>query len=255
MKPRILVIEDDRTMLDAIQLSLADQGYRVIEAHDGNEGLALALSQQPDLVVLDVMLPGLSGFELCRELRRLHFAPPILMLTGLNQVDDRVKGLNAGADDYLPKPFSLREFYARVQALLRRSERDRQHSLVLELGDVCVDLAHHTATRGGRPLSLTKTEYSLLNLLCQHAGEVVSRQTILDVVWGYTRFPSTRTVDTHIWRLRKKLGDGGDQPRWIQHVHGRGYSLTPDGLNSPDSDGAAPMNEVRDPEHKNVTGS
>ncbi len=238
MKPRILVIEDDRNMLDAIQLSLADQGYRVIEARDGNEGLALALSQKPDLLVLDVVLPDLSGFEICAELRRLHFAAPILMLTGLNQVDDRVKGLNAGADDYLPKPFSLKEFYARIQALLRRTERERQHSQVLTLGDVVVDLAHRSATRDGRALDLTKTEYALLDLLGQHPGEVVSRQTILDVVWGYTRFPSTRTVDTHIWRLRKKLGDGGEQPRWIRHVHGRGYCLTPDGA-GPRSDGAA----------------
>lgn len=230
MKPRILVIEDDRTMLSAIELSLKEQGYRVIEARDGNEGLTLALAQKPDLVVLDVLMPGLSGFELCRELRRLNFASPILMLTGLHHVDDRVKGLNAGADDYLPKPFSLRELYARVHALLRRNERDRQQRLVLAFDDLRVDLAHRTAVRHGQPVSLTKTEYALLDLLGQHAGEVVSRQTILDVVWGYTRFPSTRTVDTHVWRLRKKLGDGGDHPRWIQHVHGQGYLLKLDDL-------------------------
>jgi len=234
MKPRILVIDDDRTMMEAIHLSLAEQGYRIIEAYDGAEGLSLALTQKPDLVVLDVVLPGLSGLELCRELRRLNFPAPILMLTGLAQVDDRVKGLNAGADDYLPKPFSLREFYARVQALLRRSERDHQHTLVLSLGDVRVDLAQRTATKNGKPLSLTKTELALLDLLGQRAGQVVSRQTILDVVWGYARFPSTRTVDTHIWRLRKKLDDGGEQPRWIQHVHGQGYCLKTDGHDAPD---------------------
>lgn len=227
MKPRILVIEDDRTMLSAVGLSLQEQGYRVLEAHDGNEGLALALAQKPDLVVLDVIMPGLSGFELCRELRRLNFTSPILMLTGLHQVDDRVKGFDAGADDYLPKPFSLRELYARVHALLRRNARERQQRIVLELDGLRIDPAHHTASRNGRPLSLTKTEYALLDLLGQHAGEVVSRQTILDVVWGYTRFPSTRTVDTYIWRLRKKLGDGGEHPRWIHPVHGQGYSLSP----------------------------
>lgn len=228
MKPRVLVIEDDPAMLDAVQLSLADQGYRVIEAHDGSQGLALALSEKPDLVVLDVMLPKLTGIEVCRELRRLHFPSPILMLTGLNQVDDRVTGLNAGADDYLPKPFSLREFYARIEALLRRADRVRQHSLVLDRDGVRIDLAHRTAARDGTSLNLTKTEFALLDLLAQHAGEVVSRQTILDVVWGYTRFPSTRTVDTHIWRLRKKLGDGGETPRWIQPVHGQGYCLIPE---------------------------
>lgn len=225
MMPRILIIEDDRTVLDAIGLSLTKAGYRVMQARDGNDGLELALSQKPDLVILDIMLPGLTGFEVCSELRRLQFAPPILMLTGLHQVNDRVKGLNAGADDYLPKPFSLQELYARVHALLRRWKRDEQQQLVLAFGEMRVDLETKTATRAGQEIKLTKTEFSLLELLGRHVGEVVSRATILDVVWGYTRFPSTRTVDTHIWRLRKKIGDDGEKPRWIHHLHGQGYYL------------------------------
>ena len=225
MMQRILVVEDDRLMIEAVQLCLSQYGYRIIQAHNGEDGLHLALSQKPDLVLLDLGLPKLSGLEVCRELRRLNFSSPILMLTARHLVEERVTGLNAGADDYLPKPFDLQDLLARIQALLRRTVHHRRERLVLEIGDVRIDLEKKTATRAGQPLALTRTEFSLLELLGRKAGEIVTRETILDAVWGYARFPTTRTIDTHIWRLRKKIGDDAENPCWLKHLHGRGYSL------------------------------
>jgi DNA-binding response OmpR family regulator len=222
---RILIVDDDRELLFVVRVALEREGYRVIEALEGRTGLELALEEHPDLVVLDIDMPVLNGIEVCRELRRVHFAAPILMLTGRSLLDDKITGLNSGADDYLAKPFESREFLARVQALLRRHERARQQTLVLDLGPVRIDFGEKTVRLHGQPVSLSKTEYALLELLAQNLGQPVSRTTILDVVWGYTRFPTTRTIDTHIWRLRKKLGDDGEQPRWITRVHGRGYCL------------------------------
>ena len=224
--PRVLVVDDDQAIVGVLSVCLKLNGYRVLEAGDGEAALNRALAERPDLVVLDLDLPKLDGLRVCNELRRLHFNAPILMLTGKARVQDRVLGLNAGADDYLPKPFDAQEFLARVNALLRRRERDRRQVLVLTFGDVRVDLARKTATKNDQPLLLTKTEYALLGLLAQNLGSPVSRETILDSVWGYARFPSTRTVDTHIWRLRKKLGDDGEQPRWLKGIPGQGYALT-----------------------------
>ncbi len=225
--PRILIVEDDKQVSSMLSLCLQREGYRVIEAHDGAIGLELALSERPDLLVLDLELPKLGGLEICRELRRLKFGSPILMLTGRDVVDDRVAGLDAGADDYLAKPFVPRELVARLRALLRRNERNTAITQVLQWGLVRVDLAQRKATHDNEPLPLTKTEYALLELLVSSRGAVVSRDTILDVVWGYTRFPTTRTVDTHIWRLRKKLGDVTEPYNWIAGVTGVGYRLGP----------------------------
>jgi DNA-binding response OmpR family regulator len=222
---RILLVEDDARFIEIVSLFLERKGYRVIKAADGKVGLDLALRERPDLVVLDVELPTLTGFEICAELRRLHFESPILMLTSKAQIDDRVQGLEAGADDYLPKPFEEREFLARIRALLRRKRRTELQTLALKFGPVHVDLARKVATRDGKPLALTKTEFAILELLAKNAGQPVSRETLLDVVWGYARFPSTRTVDTHVWRLRKKIGDDGETPRWIKGVKGHGYTL------------------------------
>lgn len=231
---RILVIDDDTELLFVVRVALERQGYRVMEATDGKRGLDLALGERPDLLVLDIDMPGLNGLELCQALRRLHFEGPILMLTGRALLDDKVTGLNAGADDYLPKPFEPREFLARVQALLRRHQRVQHRPKLITLGDVHIDLEQRSATRAGRPLAFTKTEYAILELLAKTPGRPVSRETLLDIVWGYTRFPNTRTVDTHIWRLRKKIGDEGEEPRWIQRVHGEGYRLV-DGVKNASS--------------------
>jgi DNA-binding response OmpR family regulator len=225
VRPRILLVEDERALRTLITRCLEQAGFRVVQARDGDEGLEFAMGEAPDLVLLDVMLPGRSGIEVCRELRRLHFLPPILILTARSTVEDRVTGLEAGADDYLAKPFDDRELLARVAALLRRRERLEEAPKLLELGDVRVDFQERTATVAGAPVALTKTEFALLELLAKNPGRPVSRKTILDVVWSYARTPDTRTVDTHIWRLRKKLGDRGITPRVIRHIAGQGYAL------------------------------
>lgn len=229
LQPRILVVEDDRALNLTIEICLKRNGYRVMLASDGEMGFELARTELPDLIVLDVMLPRANGVEVCQRLRQIHFEAPILMLTGKIELDDRVNGLNAGADDYLAKPFEPKELLARINALLRRRQRMDARHTVIEFGDVRVDIANKSATRGGVPLALTKTEYALLELFARNPGKPVSRENMLDVVWGYTRFPTTRTIDTHIWRLRKKLGDDGDAPRWIKPVHGQGYCLVLDG--------------------------
>jgi DNA-binding response OmpR family regulator len=225
LDPRILLVEDDPTISQITAIYLRRHGFRPLLATDGEAGLQIALNEQPDLVVLDVALPKMDGLRVCHRLRELHFKSPILMLTGRADVEDRVIGLNAGADDYLPKPFDASELLARLQALLRRSRRMEAPPAILELGDTRIDLANRTAQRGGQPLALTKTEYAVLELLAREPGRPVSRQTMLDAVWGYTRATPSRTMDTHIWRLRKKIGDEGEAPRWIQPVHGSGYRL------------------------------
>lgn len=231
--PRVLAVDDDAAMRRLVKTCLEKDSYRVLEASDGERGLQIALEERPDLVILDLVMPGLTGLEVCSELRRLHFASPILMLTGQREVEHRVTGLGSGADDYLPKPFDVRELLARVKALLRRQRRSEQRPCTLKLGDVQVDLEKRLATRGARQMKLTKTEFALLELLANNAGKSVSREQILDSVWGYTYFPTTRTVDTHIYRLRKKLGDDAEQPKWIQRIQGEGYSLSESALRPP----------------------
>lgn len=223
---RILVTEDDPRIRAGIRLSLESAGYRVLEASDGAQGLKLVHEEKPSLVILDVMMPELDGISTVAEIRRLGIGTPILMLTTQMEVNDRVRGLDAGADDYLGKPFDKRELLARVHALLRREQREKNSRVVLRFDDVEVNLESKTAARASAPLSLTRTEFALLELLAKHLGSPVSRDLMLDSVWGYTYFPSTRTVDTHIWRLRKKIGDSGETPRWIKKVHGEGYVLT-----------------------------
>lgn len=222
---RILVVEDEPGMLATVKLCLSGAGYRVLEAADGARGVQMAIEEKPDLILLDVNLPKVNGFDACAELRRQNFDRPILMLTTRTEIPDRVKGLSAGADDYLAKPFDGRELVARIHALLRRFQRDQPVPRTLQLGDITIDLAQQTATRAGEPLRLTQTEYGLLALLAETPGKPVSREQMLAGIWGYTYLPNTRTVDTHIWRLRKKLGDDGEDPRWIKNAAGKGYLL------------------------------
>jgi len=222
---RILIIEDERPMRLALEDCLRSEDYRVITADDGAAGLAKALAEKPDLILLDVMLPKLDGFALCAELRRLGHAVPVLMLTAKGQVEDRVTGLDAGADDYLVKPFSTDELLARVRALLRRAQRHSRSVRHLQFGDTVIDLAKQTARRRHKQLHLTAKEYAILRLLAEAEGEPVSRERFLDVVWGYAAFPTTRTVDNHIASLRAKLEPNPEQPRWLKTVHGVGYRL------------------------------
>ncbi|MBI4325103.1 MAG: response regulator transcription factor [Chloroflexi bacterium] len=222
---RILVVEDELPMRTALRDCLERQGYRVLTAGDGASGLEKALQEKPDLILLDIMMPRLDGFAVCAELRRLAQAVPILILTAKGKVEDRVTGLDVGADDFLVKPFSRDELLARVRALLRRVQRQTQALKTVALGDVKIDFVRQRAWRKEEPLYLTAKEFAMLRLLLETPGEPVSRDRFLDVVWGYTAFPTTRTVDKHIASLRSKIEEDLDQPRWIQTVHAVGYRL------------------------------
>lgn len=222
---RILIVEDELPMRTALSDCLEAEDYRVITAADGEEGLRRAIDEHPDLVLLDIMMPQLDGFAVCAELRKRSFAAPILMLTAKGQVDDRVKGLDSGADDYLIKPFSTEELLARVRALLRRFQKQSAIPSVVNLGEVRINFARQEAVQKGKPLHLTAKEFAMLRLMLETPGEPVSRERFLDAVWGYGAFPTTRTVDTHIASLRAKLGDDRENPRWIKTVHGIGYRM------------------------------
>jgi DNA-binding response OmpR family regulator len=222
---RILIIEDELPMRTALQDVLIGEGYRVLTAADGQSGLERILAEKPDLVLLDLMMPRLDGYEVCTEVRRLSILVPILMLTAKGQIEDRVLGLDVGADDYLVKPFSTEELLARVRALLRRLQRQTHAPARLKLGDVEIDLARQTAMRGRKQLHLTAKEFAMLRLMAETPGQPVSRERFLDAVWGYTAFPTTRTVDNHTASLRSKIEKNPDEPRYIKTVHGLGYKL------------------------------
>ncbi len=222
---RVLIIEDELPMRTALKDCLEAEGHRVLTAADGEAGLKRAFEEKPDLVLLDIMMPRLDGYAVCEELRRMEHPAAILMLTAKGQVDDRVTGLDAGADDYLVKPFSTEELLARVRALLRRTRRQTASATALTLGDVKINLARHPASRGTKPVHLTAKEFAMLRLMLETPGEPVSRERFLDVVWGYASFPTTRTVDNHVASLRTKLERHPDRPQWIKTVHGVGYKL------------------------------
>jgi len=225
MNSRVLIIEDELPMRTALQDVLEGEGFRVITAEDGERGLKRAVDEKPDLILLDLMMPKLDGYALCAELRRLANPVPVLMLTAKGQIEDRVRGLDVGADDYLVKPFSTEELLARVRALLRRIHRAARSLTTLELGDVRIDFVRQQVWRGRKPVHLTTKEFAALRLMAECAGEAISRERFLDAVWGYAAFPTTRTVDTHIASLRSKIEKNPDEPKWIKTVHGTGYRL------------------------------
>jgi DNA-binding response OmpR family regulator len=222
---RVLIIEDELPMRTALADVLTGEGYRVLTAADGEQGLNRAISEKPDLILLDIMMPKLDGYAVCTELRRLSVPVPILMLTAKGQMEDRVTGLDAGADDYLVKPFSTEELLARIRALLRRFRRQSNVPDSLVLGDVHIDLIKQSAVRGKRFLRLTAKEFAMLGLMAQERGQPITRERFLDLVWGCAAFPTTRTVDNHIASLRGKLERNPEEPRWIKTVHGVGYKL------------------------------
>ena len=222
-RAKILVVEDEPNMVVGLRDNFEFEGYEVITARDGVEGLQLALEESPDLVVLDVMMPRMSGLEVCKQLRAQRASIPIIMLTARGQEVDKVVGLELGADDYVTKPFSIRELLARVKAVLRRTsvlpkELD-QHTF----GDVEVDLRRCRVLRSGRALDVSSKEFELLKYFICHAGETLSRHQLLEDVWGYEHYPTTRTVDTHLVRLRQKLEPNPEQPQYFLTVHGTGY--------------------------------
>ena len=222
----ILLIEDEDAMVKALRDAFEHHGYMVKIAHDGEKGLQLAESEDPDLLVLDVMLPGMDGFEVCRRLRANGVTAPILMLTARAEEVDKVVGLEIGADDYMTKPFSTRELLARVKALLRRSSEESSPTLnEYKFGDVKVDFVRFKAFKKNEPIDLTSTEFSLLQLLVKHRNEVVTREQILNQVWGYETYPNSRTVDNHILNLRQKLETNPSKPEYILTVHGLGYKF------------------------------
>ena len=225
LSSRLLIIEDEPAMRMALADCLLAEGYRVLTADNGQDGLDKVIAEKPDLIILDIMLPRLNGFALCAELRRLRHLEPVLMLTAKGQIQDRVSGLDAGADDYLVKPFSTEELLARIRALLRRAQHRTRLTHELKLDSVRVDFLQQRAWHGRRELHLTAKELAVLRLLADAGGEPVTREQFLDVVWGYTTFPTTRTVDTHIATLRAKLEPDPDRPRWLKTVHNVGYRL------------------------------
>ncbi|HEX8297248.1 MAG TPA: response regulator transcription factor [Chthoniobacteraceae bacterium] len=222
---RILIIEDELPMRTALMDLLQAHDYRVITAIDGVAGLERAMTEKPDLLLLDVMMPGLDGFSVCREVRRFAPALPILLLTAKGLIEDRVTGLDAGADDYLVKPFSSRELLARVRALLRRGERGTVLIERVSWPGVEIDLVRKTCVRAGRAVALTAREFAILKVLAEHRGEPVTREHFLEVVWGYNAYPTTRTVDNQILSLRAKLEAEPSNPQFLTTVHGIGYRL------------------------------
>jgi DNA-binding response OmpR family regulator len=222
--PRILIVDDEPEMVRGIQDNLRFEGYDTSAAYDGEEALRRAAADGPDLVLLDVMMPKVSGWDVCRELRRRGIDVPVIMLTARGEEDDRVRGLELGADDYIAKPFALRELLARVRAVLRRPG-PRQKFEEFAFGDARIHRRARRVFKAGAELRLTRKEFDLLVYLVEHRGEVVTRDRLLDEVWGYERFPTTRTVDTHVLRLRRKLERDPDRPVWIETVHGHGYKF------------------------------
>jgi two-component system OmpR family response regulator len=225
---KILVVEDDRNLLDTLKYNFRKEGYGVATAADGAEALDVARREKPDVIILDIMLPKLSGFEVCRILRK-EMATPILMLTAKDEEIDKVVGLEIGADDYMTKPFSMRELLARVGAMLRRSKMtDMQpapEQPALQIGDIKVDIARHKACKGTTMLDLTPKEFDLLAFLATNEGMVFSRDRLLEKVWGYDFAGDTRTVDVHIRWLRQKIESDPNNPKYLVTVRGAGYRL------------------------------
>jgi two-component system, OmpR family, alkaline phosphatase synthesis response regulator PhoP len=226
MSSRVLIVEDDASLTRLLRDNLVYEGFAVECATDGHQALDKVRLAKPDLVLLDIMMPGLDGFEVCRVLSSQRERLPIIMLTARTGQDDKVKGLELGADDYVTKPFALSELLARIHAVLRRSQRLLK---TLVLGDVSIDFARMRASKGRKPLVLTPREFAVLQHLAEHPGHVVSRDELLRTVWRYDAVPLTRTVDNFVARLRRKLEADPHRPRFIRTVHGDGYSLTPDG--------------------------
>ncbi|MFQ6615152.1 MAG: response regulator transcription factor [Fidelibacterota bacterium] len=222
---RILIIEDDESILMGLEDDLTLEGYEVLTATDGVTGLTMAKEKPLDLIILDIMLPGLDGFEVCKQIRGAQIVTPVLMLTARGQEVDKVLGLELGADDYVTKPFSPRELLARVRAIFRRVERTQQKVKLCRFGDVEVDFRKYEVKKGNRAVYLTSLEFALLRFFCDRKEEVLSRDMILDEVWGEDVYVTSRTVDTHVAHLRKKIEDNPAEPRHILGVRGVGYKF------------------------------
>jgi DNA-binding response OmpR family regulator len=222
----VLVVEDEEAIAEAVRARLVNEGYKVRVVHDGPEALRDVAAERPDLVVLDLMLPGMDGLEVCREIQRNDWIP-VLMLTARTEEADKVAGFAVGADDYLTKPFSLRELTARVRAIIRRMDRinDLAATDAVSRFDLTVDPARRRVTRGDEEVQLTPLEFEILLTLARSPGTVFSRDQLMDRVWGYRDYAGGRVVDSHVARIRRKLGDEAAEPTYIRTVHGVGYAF------------------------------
>ncbi len=222
----ILVVDDEEAIAEAVRARLESEGYRVVVAFDGPQAIALHAEHRPDLVVLDLMLPGMDGLEVCQAIQRTAWTP-VLMLTARTEEADKVAGFAVGADDYLTKPFSLRELAARVKAILRRLERMRaeRDTGPIELHGLSIDPNRRRVSVDGDEIGLTPLEFEILLSLARDPGVVLSRDQLMDKVWGYRDYAGGRVVDSHVARIRRKLGEDGNEPRFIRTVHGVGYAF------------------------------
>lgn len=222
---RLLIVEDEVALAEGLKDNFEIEGYKVILAHDGEAGLNLARAERPDIIILDVMMPKLSGFDVCKELRKSGDQTPIIMLTARTEEVDRILGLELGADDYVAKPFSMRELAARVKAVLRRRPGKKSKNVHIdEIGKIRIDFDHYLAyDRNDKQIDMTFKEFEILKFFLLNKGVTVSRDELLDKVWGYEIYPTSRTVDNHIVKLRKKIEDSPEHPKHILTVYGIGY--------------------------------
>ena len=221
----LLIVEDDPAILKGLQASLEEEHYEIITAMDGQEGYEAAKREKIDLIILDLMLPNKNGQEICRDLRSEGIDTPIIMLTSKKKETDKVLGLELGADDYVTKPFSVRELQARIKAQLRRTSVIKKEIVTFEFGNIFIDFKKQAATKGNKPIKLSAKEFELLHFFMQHEEEVVSRDMLLDEIWGYDVYPTTRTVDNYILNLRKKIEDDPANPNHLLTMHKSGYKF------------------------------
>ena len=226
MAKRVLIVDDEKAIVDILEFNLQRDGYETLKAYDGLEGLRMAREENPDLLLLDIMLPGMDGFEVCRRLREERNDVPIVMITAREEETDKVFGLENGADDYVTKPFSMRELLARVKANMRRTlapAPETESANVISMRDLSIDLDRHTVIKNGAELDLTQREYELVKFLAQNPGKVVSRQELMSEVWQYEYFGDLRAVDVAVRRLREKLEDNPAEPAYVLTKRGVGY--------------------------------
>lgn len=222
---KILIIEDEKDMVTGLKFNLEARGYTVLASYDGESGYRKAIAEQPDLVILDLMLPKRNGYDVCKGLKEERPDLPIIMLTAKSQEVEIVTGLELGADDYVTKPFGVLELLARIKAVLRRSKSGTTLPEVYRIGDLEINFRKYNAQRKGKPVLLSAREFEILKYFIEKRGEIVSREDLLNHVWGYDSYPNTRTVDTHIAKLRQKIEDKPDEPKHLITIHGIGYKF------------------------------
>jgi len=222
---KILIIEDEVNMIEGLRFNLEARDYMVIASQDGETGIKRAIKEQPDLIILDLMLPGINGYEVCKKLKESKPEIPIVMLTAKSQESDIITGLDLGADDYITKPFSILELMARINAMLRRSSTNSTISDQFHFRNIEINFRKYEAFKDGETLKMSPREYEILRYLLERKGEVVTRDDLLNQVWGYESFPYTRTIDAHISALRKKIEERPEEPEMIITIHGKGYKF------------------------------